>query len=165
MLPFELTKDTPYLALSGELWSVFYEYFNRNWSCYKGFLLYTLCTRLAIFWCCAGLLHWHWGDNFIVQLTVKQCWRIRIKLTCTQPQQNAHRVHASCEALYISWLNLFLWGCGCTQSLWRENTTIIICITESDNLILWLSLIIVMCYIYVSVYYVILISQYWWYHG
>ena len=42
MLPFELTKDTPYLALSGELWSVFYEYFNRNWSCYKGFLLYNL---------------------------------------------------------------------------------------------------------------------------
>ena len=40
MVPFELTKDTPYLALSGELWSVFYEYFNRNWSCYKGFLLY-----------------------------------------------------------------------------------------------------------------------------
>ena len=39
-LPFELTKDTPYLALSGELWSVYYEYFNRNWSCYKGFLLY-----------------------------------------------------------------------------------------------------------------------------
>ena len=42
MLPFELTKDTPYLALSGELWSVFYEYFNRNWSCYKGFPLYTV---------------------------------------------------------------------------------------------------------------------------
>ena len=42
MLPFELTKDTPYLALSGELWSVFYEYFNRNWSCYKGFLLYVI---------------------------------------------------------------------------------------------------------------------------
>ena len=41
MLPFELTKDTPYLALSGELWSVFYEYFNRNWPCYKGFLLYS----------------------------------------------------------------------------------------------------------------------------
>ena len=40
MLPFELTKDTPYLALSGELWSVFNEYFNRNWPCYKGFLLY-----------------------------------------------------------------------------------------------------------------------------
>ena len=44
MLPFELTKDTPYLALSGELWSVFYEYFNRNWSCYKGFLLYLFST-------------------------------------------------------------------------------------------------------------------------
>ena len=46
MLPFELKKDTQYLALSGELWSVFYEYFNRNWSCYKGFLLYLyLSTR------------------------------------------------------------------------------------------------------------------------
>ena len=29
MLPFELTKDTQYLALSGEQWSVFYEYLNR----------------------------------------------------------------------------------------------------------------------------------------
>ena len=47
MLPFELTKDTPYLALSGELWSVFYEYFNRNWSCYKGFLLYMYFTNIA----------------------------------------------------------------------------------------------------------------------
>ena len=48
MLPFELTKDTPYLALSGELWGVFYEYFKLteidrviNWSCYKGFLPYS----------------------------------------------------------------------------------------------------------------------------
>ena len=44
MLPFELTKD---LALSGELWSVFYEYFNRNWPCYKGFLLYLPDIKLA----------------------------------------------------------------------------------------------------------------------
>ena len=49
MLPFELTKDTPYLALSGELWSVFYEYFNRNWSCYKGFLLYIQINPLGNF--------------------------------------------------------------------------------------------------------------------
>ena len=56
MLPFELIKDTPYLALSGELWSVFYEYFNRNWSCYKGFLLYKyqhtealLCIHALVF--------------------------------------------------------------------------------------------------------------------
>ena len=45
MLPFELTKDTRYLALSGELWSVFNEYFNSNWSCYKGFLLYYYCRE------------------------------------------------------------------------------------------------------------------------
>ena len=46
MLPYELIKDTPYLALSGELWSVFYEYFNRNWSCYRGFLLYIVHTEI-----------------------------------------------------------------------------------------------------------------------
>ena len=45
MLPFELTKDTPYLALSGVLWSVFCEYFNINWPCYKGFLLYYDCNE------------------------------------------------------------------------------------------------------------------------
>ena len=67
MLLFELTKDTPYLALSGEIWSVFYEYFNRNWSCYKGFLLYMRqytisgsdngwSTLQAIIWSNAGSL-------------------------------------------------------------------------------------------------------------
>ena len=50
MLLFELTKDTPYLALSGELWSVFYEYFNRNWPCYKGFLLYMDVFPFILFW-------------------------------------------------------------------------------------------------------------------
>ena len=42
MLPFELTKDTPYLALSGELWSVFYEYFTEIDRVIKGFY----CTML-----------------------------------------------------------------------------------------------------------------------
>ena len=37
---FELTKDTPYLALAGELWDVFCEYFDEKRSCYKGVLLY-----------------------------------------------------------------------------------------------------------------------------
>ena len=50
MLPFELTKDTLYLALSGELWSVFYEYLNRNWSCYKGFLLYITKKKFLSEW-------------------------------------------------------------------------------------------------------------------
>ena len=35
------TKDTPYLY-------VFYEYFNRNWSCYKGFLLYSLLSTRKV---------------------------------------------------------------------------------------------------------------------
>ena len=56
MLPFELTKDTPYLALSGELWSVFFEYYNRNWPCYKGFLLY-MNSRMRLF------MHAQWMFN------------------------------------------------------------------------------------------------------
>ena len=32
---FELTKNTPYLALTGELWSVFGEYFGEKLPCYK----------------------------------------------------------------------------------------------------------------------------------
>ena len=71
MLPFELTKDTPYLALSGELWSVFYEYFNRNWSCYKGFLLYVWngalklqphlpgVNELIVYSCVLNKVGWH----------------------------------------------------------------------------------------------------------
>ena len=34
------TKDTPYLALTGELWGVFSEYFWENWPRYNGTALY-----------------------------------------------------------------------------------------------------------------------------
>ena len=30
MLPLRLTKDTPYLTLTGELWGVFYEWITKN---------------------------------------------------------------------------------------------------------------------------------------
>ena len=36
------TKDTPYLALMGELWRVFCWYFWENWSCYNGNALKTV---------------------------------------------------------------------------------------------------------------------------
>ena len=29
-------KNTPYLALMGELWSVYWENFQENWRCYNG---------------------------------------------------------------------------------------------------------------------------------
>ena len=34
---YELTKDTPYLALTGKLWSFLYEYFEEKLLCYKEF--------------------------------------------------------------------------------------------------------------------------------
>ena len=69
MLPFELTKDTPYLALSGELWSVFYEYFNKNWPCYKGFLLYVF---LNIALDEAMILLWLFG--FLLSHVINSLW-------------------------------------------------------------------------------------------
>ena len=63
MLPFELIKDTPYLALSGELWSVFNEYLNRNWPCYKGFLLYAIFVDLR---CLYELLHADGGYGWCI---------------------------------------------------------------------------------------------------
>ena len=37
---FWLTTDTPYLALTGELWGVYYENFEENWPRYNGTVLY-----------------------------------------------------------------------------------------------------------------------------
>ena len=34
------TKDTPYLALTGDLWGVFCEYLWKNWPRYNGTALY-----------------------------------------------------------------------------------------------------------------------------
>ena len=37
---FEYTKDTTYLAITGELWGVFCEDFGENWPRYNGTVLY-----------------------------------------------------------------------------------------------------------------------------
>ena len=39
---FKLTTDTPYLALTGELWSVFCEDIGENWLRYNGIALCTV---------------------------------------------------------------------------------------------------------------------------
>ena len=49
---FEHTIDTPYLALTGELWSVFCVYFAEKWPCYKK-VEQCLCEFLVkVFWDC-----------------------------------------------------------------------------------------------------------------
>ena len=75
MLTFELTKDTPYLALSGELWSVFCEYFNRNWPCYKGFLLYVPPGLINVRWWI-----WFWAHSFTSPLVIFHLCRISVEL-------------------------------------------------------------------------------------
>ena len=60
-------KRHPIPRLSGELWSVFYEYFNRNWPCYKGFLLYYYYVMLQ---CGVGVWVWvgGWGWGCVTGL-------------------------------------------------------------------------------------------------
>ena len=38
---FELTKDTPYLTPTGELWGVYCEDLEENWQRYNGTTLYS----------------------------------------------------------------------------------------------------------------------------
>ena len=42
------TKDTPYLALTGELWGVFCEYLWGYWPYYNGTALYHVLSYLTI---------------------------------------------------------------------------------------------------------------------
>ena len=44
---FESTKDTPYLALTGELWGVYCEEFEENWPCYNSAALYSTLRWIA----------------------------------------------------------------------------------------------------------------------
>ena len=45
-----ITTDTPYLALTGELWGVYCEDFGHNWTRYDGTALYVIrvATKSAI---------------------------------------------------------------------------------------------------------------------
>ena len=51
---FNLTTDTPHLALKGELWGVYCEEFEENWPCYKGTTLYTIDHCNITVWILAG---------------------------------------------------------------------------------------------------------------
>ena len=37
---FELTKDSPYITLMGELWGIYCEYFGKYWLFYNGTTMY-----------------------------------------------------------------------------------------------------------------------------
>ena len=45
-----LTKDTPYLALAGELWDVYCDEFSEYWSRYNGIALYYDKYILCVWW-------------------------------------------------------------------------------------------------------------------
>ena len=45
---FKLKTATPYLALTGELWGVYYENFEENWPRYNGTVLYCVWLCLVV---------------------------------------------------------------------------------------------------------------------
>ena len=59
------TKDTPYLALTGELWGVFCEDWGENWPRYNGTALYYYCYCRVLCWMCpmARGLQTHWMQH------------------------------------------------------------------------------------------------------
>ena len=87
-IELNVAKSTKYVALwthkrhpiPRPFGSVFYEYFNRNWSCYKGFLLYPLvswsrylhshwCVLFQIMWTCPA---WSWDCPLISAARCRQ---------------------------------------------------------------------------------------------
>ena len=47
---FVLSSDTPYLTLTGELWSVYCEDFGENWLHFNGMALYVFSLYMYTFW-------------------------------------------------------------------------------------------------------------------
>ena len=67
-----LTKDTSYLVLTGELWVVFGEDFRKNLPCYNGTALYFTMKYLSY----QNDIS-HWGNkevNFDIYLLVEICY-------------------------------------------------------------------------------------------
>ena len=55
----------------------------------------------------SGFLHWHWGNHVIAPVPVKQPWRIWVKSTLNQPQQNTQSmkgVSSSWDSVVLFWV-------------------------------------------------------------
>ena len=139
-----IDKFTQYVALwthkrhpipRPKLWSVFYEYFNRNWSCYKGFLAATkqlykwyfpsvsvrLSVRLSVtpFWLCShhriimklsGVI-----TNDQSKVHAKgQCQRSKVKVTEVTTQLNRF------QTITPVWIHIWWWNDAYSLMLLRR---------------------------------------------
>ena len=85
------------LAKPEEMWGISQEicctYFRCALFCCGYVINHSGCIYpYGFMWCIypyhLGLLHRHWGNRMIAPVPVKQSWRIWVKLTRTEPQQN-----------------------------------------------------------------------------
>ena len=145
MLPFELTKDTPYLALSGELWSVFYEYYNRNWLWYKGFLLYIPQILPLIPASGTTLLNWKWEEknsDHTVPIMCILVWYIGRLNWGLNKMIGMHKSKwfismTPCSVTWPQWVNTQKLGCQ-RISLWAQaRRTIVICDTLLKSMLIY----------------------------
>ena len=73
------TKDTPYLALTGELWGVFWEYVWENWQRYNGTALY------MHFYVAMQAFHRKYIDGLVQSCIISIANALEILQSCTKP--------------------------------------------------------------------------------
>ena len=66
---FVLTKDTPYLALTGELWSVYCEDLGENWLHYNGITLYKGAVKSLVYQVLLLPVWWFMTTNYTFFMT------------------------------------------------------------------------------------------------
>ena len=72
-----ITTVTPYLALTGEPWSVFCEDFGENWPCYNDTALYQFSETVTILCYCSlvCLCLWSYTSPQLIIYVVQMTWR------------------------------------------------------------------------------------------
>ena len=75
---FELTKDTPWLVLRGNLWNLYFEYFRENWPYHYGTIFYLqhwfVYLHQSLTWMVYTATHSHSLPN--CSGLVQDCWRV-----------------------------------------------------------------------------------------
>ena len=79
----KLSKNTPYLAIMGELWGVFCEYFGVNWPQYSGTALCILLESILMGYCKKDitplLTHWSYVKNHFTSIRIPM---LKIRQSC-----------------------------------------------------------------------------------
>ena len=91
---FLLTNDTPYTALTGEVWGVFLEFFKEKWSRYIESTLYSLDISQLYWWQSFSSVSWPSQSSVRSAPHVVSLQR-RMRVRLPPPHVTEHRPHSS----------------------------------------------------------------------